>query len=314
MTRVFLHVLRALQSAHYSLPSVHKFLHRHAGSTLHKLIVCKCARVCVCAQGISAGFCDRLGEWKFDAHAVHLHPAAILPVADQPAALRAALGQLCVGLQVVRRRDYYEARHTSLAWDELPSIGAVEDEWTRPLDEWQAHTPLLDVSEWAATPDMVRTCAPYIHQFDEPELPKVDQLTDELLSAALDVAPQLRTLTAGALTLQSDQHASAAWPWDKVSVRTVDVTQLLRLPHPGVGGAGGADGGAGGASGGADGGNTGAACMGGEGMVGDGRAHGGGAQGETGTLPVVKSAEIIVPETITKVSRLICPYVPARVQ
>ncbi len=324
------------------LPCVHVQICRVCASSLHNysrlnqgVFLCVCA--CVCTQGISAGFCERLSEWKIDTYAVHLQPDENLPVADQAAALRAALAQLCAGLQVVRRRDYWEDRRTPINWDEWPPIGAEPHKWAMPHGEWQPHTPRLDLTQWPASPDIIRACDPFLHAFAEaelpkpasvveprtqafhvsqqparvrvdsqpiasqpparvdsqpvasqsestaspgtrvphtcaphtdtdaiPELPKLEQLTDELLSAALDAAPHLRTLEAAALALQSDQHASVALPWAKLSVITLNVTQLLRLPHPGVGGADGA----GAAGAGADGaGNPGGAGAGADGLT-----------------------------------------------
>ncbi len=292
--------------------------------------VCVCVCVCVYTQGINAAFCDRLSEWQIDTYAVHLHPDSDLPAADQPAALRAALGQLCGGLQVVGLGEDSEGSEDRWESDSVSSMGSDTGlgDWARSESGWEPCIPYLDVSKWAATPDIFRTCAPYLHEFDEPKLPQIEQLTDDMLSAVLGLAPHLRTLTAAALSLQSDQHASAVWPWDEQSIHVVDVTQLLRLPDPGAGGAaaaGGAGGlphpGPGGAAsvgtGAPDGrGGTGTGMHGGEvvgtdgeglagaegalgaeGVTGDARADGG-----MGVLRTVACCHINISETITKVS------------
>ncbi len=33
------------------------------------------------------------------------------------------------------------------------------------------------------------------------------------------------------LALQSDTHANTPWPWEELTVATLDVTQLLKLPN-----------------------------------------------------------------------------------
>ncbi len=34
------------------------------------------------------------------------------------------------------------------------------------------------------------------------------------------------------LSLQTDQHANAPWPWEELIVHNCDINQLLRLPDP----------------------------------------------------------------------------------
>ncbi len=71
-------------------------------------------------------------------------------------------------------------------------------------------------------------------------------LTDELLGVLLQMGGHVRKVTVGHPVLQSDQHASAVWPWqqlslvygepDLVGIRAYpdyDMVGLLRLPRPG---------------------------------------------------------------------------------
>ncbi len=61
---------------------------------------------------------------------------------------------------------------------------------------------------------------------------RVQRLTNELLGAAIEAAPQLRRLSAGSLVLQSDEPAGVAWPWAELAVGKFGMAQLLRLPNP----------------------------------------------------------------------------------
>ncbi len=59
-------------------------------------------------------------------------------------------------------------------------------------------------------------------------------LTDGLLTAVLGTGPgRNRQLSVRSLALLSDQHADAEWPWTSLSVDTVDVSMVMRLPNPG---------------------------------------------------------------------------------
>ncbi len=67
----------------------------------------------------------------------------------------------------------------------------------------------------------------------------VYQLTDDHMAAVLQLGAHVRALASHSLQLRPEQHSSAAWPWDelrlgnKTVVDRVNVTHLLRLPHPG---------------------------------------------------------------------------------
>ncbi len=64
-------------------------------------------------------------------------------------------------------------------------------------------------------------------------------LTNEQLGMVLGMGP-IRRLSVNWLDLQSNQHAAAAWPWDRLVVdcegadgrRPMDIAMLLRLPDP----------------------------------------------------------------------------------
>ncbi len=62
-------------------------------------------------------------------------------------------------------------------------------------------------------------------------------LTDQQLSMLLGLEPQLRRLSVGGLSLQSDQHANAPWPWEELTVWECDAAMLLKLPSPAGAGA-----------------------------------------------------------------------------
>ncbi len=63
--------------------------------------------------------------------------------------------------------------------------------------------------------------------FDEP-------LTDTRLAQLLSAGRQIHSLSLSGLDLQSDTHANTPWPWTSVSVHTLRVAMLARLPHPGT--------------------------------------------------------------------------------
>ncbi len=57
-------------------------------------------------------------------------------------------------------------------------------------------------------------------------------LTDALLGVVLQMAPHLRSLSAPSLALQSDTHANTPWPWDELTIDTLDIADLCKLPDP----------------------------------------------------------------------------------
>ncbi len=198
------------------LPTIALFVYRHCKS---QHLLC----LVMYAQGLSAASIERLTEWTFVLKEVSvLH--GNLPTADHPAALRAALGQLHDGLRVVKRghdssRGPGEGQGGSGA-----GVVAADNQCTVRLCDWP----------W--TPELLRTVAPYYVAYAEKQLKlrltEIPTLTDELLSAAIEVAPLMPVLRAEKIALQSDQHAAAAWPWDTLGIEVADALQLLMLPAP----------------------------------------------------------------------------------
>ncbi len=57
-------------------------------------------------------------------------------------------------------------------------------------------------------------------------------LTDALLGAALQLGGCMRQLYADRVSLQSDEHAGAVWPWEKVYMDSLRVSELYKMPMP----------------------------------------------------------------------------------
>ncbi len=173
-----------------------------------------------------------------------MRPADSLPAAHHPAALRKALTQLCEGLQWIEQPfippegwdgsepDMGDEVKELLATDRYGVFGSYGD-------------PSLVLPGWAWSPGMLRQLAQMQHALAERGIRPTDPgdlwdttvqlatVTDALLGAAIEAGPLLRALRATALALHSDEHASAAWPWEEVWVSSIDMPQLLRMPQPG---------------------------------------------------------------------------------
>ncbi len=74
---------------------------------------------------------------------------------------------------------------------------------------------------------MVRGCAPlrFSLRLDGP-------LTDELLGTVLQLGEQVSSLWVSSLQLLSDQHANKPWPWVELTIDTLDIADLCKLPSP----------------------------------------------------------------------------------
>ncbi len=162
-----------------------------------ELTVCVCVCVCVCvAQGLDAAIAERLCEWRIEFKDIRVCPADdALLAADQAVALRNTLRQF---------------------GDLQTSDGAV-----------------VTLSRWQWTADTVQVAAEAL-----PALPHLtfglytpQPLTDELLRHVVSMGPRMRYLTVDSLSLQSSHHR-IKWPWDQLSIQTVDVIQLTKLPNP----------------------------------------------------------------------------------
>lgn len=185
-------------------------------------------------QGIAGSVFDRVSEWHFSADEVELQPVEALPALDHPAALRATLRQLCEGLQVEGMRED-EDGYRYLGWDSGESSAELGEAdlaevrfqgWVWTADMLRAHgTSMPELRQRGMRPVTCIADASFVME-------DLGILTDELLTAAVEVGPQLRRLAVRSLAVQSEQHAGAPWPWEGVHMRTADITQLLRLPDP----------------------------------------------------------------------------------
>ncbi len=154
-----------------------------------------------------------------------IRPATTLLPEQQPAALRAAIRQLCELPHRVKPRQFRP-------W--VPFWGQeLEGKGKAVYYPVTVRTP-----GWAWTADMLLAYPQYVEAVRDKDMGlgsqalHVPQLTDELLAAALGAAPHVSRLSAVSLALQSDEHAGAAWPWYSFAVTTADVAQLLKLPDP----------------------------------------------------------------------------------
>ncbi len=116
-----------------------------------------------------------------------------MPLADQPAAMRALLRQLA---------DMQAPNAT--VW----------------LEGW----------DWSVVADTVAECLPALPHL-RVGVDDEGALTDELLLAAMRMGPHMRSVKAQVLDLQSD-YSSTAWPWLELDVQCAQLAQLLKLPAP----------------------------------------------------------------------------------
>ncbi len=189
-------------------------------------VVHSCMYVCMYIQDPPPAILARLPGWYVCAKRLKMRPVAALPAADHPAALRATLRQLYEGL-----RDWQPQCDASGRCS-LPQDGV----WSYVRD-WDISAPGLALSDWSWTPDMLAGLAKVVPVLREkgvrvcPDTLTIEQLTDELLSAAVAAAPQLRYLSVGSLALQSDQHSRVSWPWEQVRVGASPALLAQRLMH-----------------------------------------------------------------------------------
>lgn len=158
----------------------------------------------VYTQGLDQdiGVCERLPEYSITTeNYLTLTPHPDMPHTDHPAALRSLLAQLST----------VHAAHSELCLD-----------------------------GWVWTADMVRILAAALPglQAKGLALPKwggfqVDA-NDAMLGVLAECAPQLPGLRLGRLQLASNQHAAAAWPWQRLQLAAADCGSLCRLPLVGL--------------------------------------------------------------------------------
>ncbi len=184
----------------------------------------------IALQGINVVFLGRCAEWMLNVSQLRVKPAATLPAAEQPAALRAAVRQLCE-LPHIEGCKYGSMGNTY--WGQECGDGCEEGE-----DGWELGTVTVHLPRWAWSADMLRAYPLYAAALNEKSMEldddafRVSELTVELLGAAIEVAQQLPSLSLGSLALQSDEHAGVAWPWQELSLGEANVAQLPRLPDP----------------------------------------------------------------------------------
>lgn len=172
--------------------------------------MCGCVCVCsslLCAQGVDTDVCLRLGEYRIKTQSFTIEPSPDLETEDQRAALVLSIYQLGQTLQlaegcsaVLYMEDWHWTPGMLRAYTQ--SLGMLAARGLQPSGDLAVHTPL----------------------------------TEGLLAAALEGAAQLRSLTVDSLAVQSYQCSDTAWPWDELTVHTLDVSRLMTLPSP-MGGA-----------------------------------------------------------------------------
>ncbi len=157
-------------------------------------------------QGMPAAVCQRLPSFRFTSQTVKVKPE------ESP--------------------SHYPTRVNT---DNLNHTTALQNTLRQLGDSLQAtNRPVLYFSGWQWQQDsVVQTLAAAI-----PTLPQFrfgigtgEALTDGLLDAVIAMGPQLCRVSVGSLSLQSDAHANTPWPWEELSVSTLDLGQVSRLPQ-----------------------------------------------------------------------------------
>ncbi len=64
-------------------------------------------------------------------------------------------------------------------------------------------------------------------------LPKRVVLSDVTLYMLTQAGPNLRSFAVNTLSLTSDQQSNTDWPWAALTIDSVDVISMLKMPHPG---------------------------------------------------------------------------------
>ncbi len=161
--------------------------------------VCVCVCVCVCAQGLDEAVLSRLPDFVFDTPTLIFQASCSLDDSAHTAAFTAALQQL----SQLRAAGQLAVQFSGFSWDGTMLRAAA-----------------------AAPPAQLLYRLHLYTQLSEP-------LTDELLAVALQLGTQIYDLSVPSLALQSEQCVGSVCPWDTLGVHTLNVCELLRLPHPG---------------------------------------------------------------------------------
>ncbi len=172
----------------------------HKASTLCVFRPCTCVCwyvVCTCApQDLYTPFPARISEWHFFVPQIILSPPYFTEH-RQAEALKEVLEQLAL----------------------LSAPGAVIQ-----LSSWR-----WDEACVQAVADMLPKLG---HLSFSIKTREYEPVTDEQLSLMLRVAEHVPRLSVGSLSLQSDTHANTPWPWDELTIDTLDIADLCKLPDP----------------------------------------------------------------------------------
>ncbi len=156
--------------------------------------------VCVCVQGLPDRLVERFPDWRLDVGTITVSECWLHKSTDKLSHFKAALSQLA-------------------------SLRAPEADIQ--FARWQWNTDMVQA---------VAEAAPTLQHLSlSVKTASYHALTDEQLSIMVQLAEHMPSLHTGNLQLQSDQHASVAWPWDELGVWELDLADLCKLPDPGAG-------------------------------------------------------------------------------
>ncbi len=106
------------------------------------------------------------------------------------------------------------------------ALGRLHDMQTSP-------SCIVYLDQWEMTPYVVQA----LHQ-NQPQLEhlrmglKYYVLTTQLIATCLQLPSNCRNMYVNAIKLTSDEHANTPWPWEELTISSVDMTQLLYMPKP----------------------------------------------------------------------------------
>ncbi len=161
-------------------------------------------------QGMDADLLDHIAGWRIQCKRVRMDLDGSMPAADRHAAFNAMLQQLGELLQ-----PGVPAELQAGCW-----------QWTAELsDAFTAAAAASSSGGGGGSGGHGGTQHRLL-----PPTRLLQPLTDALLGMVLATGAHMPSLSVPSLALQSDQHAAAAWPWHELSVETVDVADLRKLP------------------------------------------------------------------------------------
>ncbi len=166
--------------------------------------VCVCVCVCVCMQGLDPAVLECLPDWQFDNTRVVIRLDSNLTPTDQVTALRTTLQQL----QAMQKAP------GSAGVVELAGLPETPAGWR----------PGLIGMLCAAVPDL-----PHLHL----SVRRSSNISDQVLGGLVQTGQGVRYVSACDLSLASEQHAGAQWPWRELRFSGVlHVPGLVRVPRP----------------------------------------------------------------------------------